>query len=403
MQNKLLEGIRVADFTWVLTGPLITSTLSAYGAEVIKIEGRSRPDLFRITAPFKDGIQGVNRGGRFNWSNTGKLSIALNLGHPQGVEIAKKIIARSDIVVENFSGGAMENMGLGYEELQKVKPDIIMLSTCMQGQTGPHATHPGFGNQLTALSGFNYITGWPDRQPVPLGAYTDNIAPHFNVVLILAALDYRRRTGRGQYFDLSQYEAGVHFMAPLILDYAVNHRVAKRMGNRCPYAAPHGVYRCRGEDRWCSIAVFNDEEWASFCRVIGNPEWTSNPKFTTFLARKENEDELEKLIEEWTSNYSAEEVMTLMQTGRVSAGVVRNFQEILEDDPQLKHRHSHCKLEHSEIGEYIAPGPLFKLSGSACEVQPAPLLGQHNEYVLKDILGLSDDEVANLVIDGVIE
>ncbi len=403
MKEKLLEGIRIADFTWVLTGPLVTKAFSDFGAEVIKIEGANTLDLFRKSVPFKDGVPGVNRGGRLNWSNTGKLSLALDLAQPRAIEVARNLIARSDVVVENFSGGAMERMGLGYEELRKVKPDIIMLSACMQGQTGPHAAHPGFGNQLTALSGFDTITGWPDRDPVPLGAYTDHIAPHLNIMLVLAALDYRRRTGRGQYFDLSQYEAAVHFMAPLLLDYVVNHRVAGRMGNRSVDAAPHGAYRCRGEDTWCVIAVVTDEEWAGFANVIGNPPWTRHQDFAAFHARKEHEDELDRLVETWTVNHEADDVMRLMQAAGVSAGIVRDVREILECDPQLQHRRSYRELTHPEVGKHIAPGPSFALSRSSGEVGRAPLLGEHNEYVCKEILHMSDDEIADLVIQGVLE
>ena len=202
---------------------------------------------------------------------------------------------------------------------------------------------------------------------------------------------------------MSQYENGVHFMAPLILDYVVNQRVANRMGNRYPYAAPHGAYRCRGEDRWCAIAVFTDEEWQSFCKVIGNPAWTNDPKFSTLLARKENEEELDRLVEEWTINHSAEEVMSMMQAAGVAAGTVQTAEDLLEHDPQLKHRHFFWELEHPEIGKYRARRPPFMLSKSPCELRRAPLLGEHNEYVLKEILGMSDEEIAELVIEGVIE
>ena len=250
-------------------------------------------------------------------------------------------------------------MGLVYEELKKVNPDIIMLSTCMQGQTGPHHTHPGFGLTLTALSGFNHITGWPDREPENLFTYTDFIGPHFNVLAILAALDYRCRTGKGQYLDVSQYENGVHFLAPLILDYVVNGRVANRTGNRYPYAAPHGAYRCRGDDRWCTIAVFTEAEWQNFVLVIGNPAWASSPKFITLEVRKDNEDELDRLVEEWTINYTAEEVMSMMQGVGVSAGVVQTGEDLLERDPQLKHRHFFQELDHPEVGKYRAPAHPF--------------------------------------------
>ncbi|MFC1978353.1 CaiB/BaiF CoA transferase family protein, partial [Chloroflexota bacterium] len=289
------------------------------------------------------------------------------------------------------------------EELKKVKPDIIMLSACMQGQTGPKANHPGLGSHLTPLSGFTHITGWPDRPPQNLGIYTDFITPHFNALAILAALDYRRQTGKGQYLDVSQYEATIHLMAPLILDYVVNQRIADRMGNRYAYAAPHGAYRCRGEDRWCAIAVFTDEEWQSFCRVIGNPAWTTDPKFSTLPARKENEEELDRLVEEWTISHTPEAVMSLMQTAGVAAGVAQNAEDMMEHDPQLKHRNFFRELEHPEMGKHRVRGPAFMLSKSPYELQRSPLLGEHNEYALKEILGMSDAEVAELVIAGVLE
>ncbi len=404
MPKGPLEGVKVADFCWALAGPRSIKILSDHGAEVIKIEGRNkRIDNQRINAPFKDNIPGVNRGGIFNPYNTGKLSVALNLAHPKGVELAKRFAAWADIVADNFAGGTMKRMGLGYEKLKKVKPDIIMLSSSVQGQTGPHTVLPGFGNHLAALAGFRYITGWPDREPAELEVYTDFITSHFAIPTILAALLYRRRTGKGQYIDMSQYESALHFMAPLILDNVVNNRVADRVGNRYPYAAPHGAYRCCGEDRWCVIAVFSDEEWNSFCKVIGNPAWTKARKFNTLPARKKNEEELDRLVNEWTIDHTAEEVMGLMQAAGVAAGVVETTEDLIEHDPQLKHRHFHWKLEHPEIGDYVAPGPSFVLSKSPCELKRAPLLGEHNEYALKEILGMSDDEIAELVMDGVVE
>jgi len=404
MQKKLLEGIKVADFTWAAVGPLTTKTLSDYGAEVIKIEGKTRPANMRVIGPFKDDVSGLDRSGSFNQWNTSKLSVAINLAHPKGVELAKRFVAWADVVVENFSGGTIKKLGLGYEELKKVKPDIIMLSSCINGQTGPYATHPGAGRQLTALSGLDHIVGWPDQEAVgPAGAYTDFVAPRFNTLAILAALDYRLRTGKGQYLDLSQCENAVHYMAPLILDYTVNRRIADRTGNRLDYAAPHGAYRCRGDDRWCSIAVFSDEEWDNFCKVIGNTVWMKDPRFSTLLKRKENEDELEKLVEALTVNQSAEDLMSMMQEAGVPAGVLQNAEDLQEHDPQLKHRHLYSRLEHPEVGEYTAPRPVFMLSKSPCELKRAPLLGEHNEYAFKQVLGMSDEEIAELVIDGAIE
>ncbi|MFC1861307.1 CaiB/BaiF CoA transferase family protein [Chloroflexota bacterium] len=404
MPKKLLEGLKVLDFTWSTLGPLTTKMLSDYGAEVLKIEGRKRPDALRIMGDaFKDGIPGLNRAFRFGRYNTGKLSVALNLAHPGGIEVAKRFVPWADIVTDSFTGGTMERMGLGYEVLRKIKPDIIMLSSSVMGQEGSYAPLSSFGGHLAATSGFRNITGWPDREPANLEVYTDFIGPHFNLMAVLAALDYRRRTGKGQYLDISQYENAVHFIAPLVLDNIVNRRVVSRMGNRCPCAAPHGAYRCRGEDRWCAIAVLTDEEWGNFCHVIGNPAWTKEPKFTTLLVRKKNEAELDCLVEEWTINYSAEEVTTIMQAAGVAAGVVETTEDLLEYDPQLKYRHFHWELDHPEMGRYRSPRSSFVLSKSPCELKRAPLLGEHNEYGLKEILGMSDEEIAELVLEGVVE
>lgn len=404
MPEYLLEGVRVADFSWAYVGPLTAKALADSGAEVIKIEGLTRPDVERaVVPPFKDNIPGLNRGGHFNSVNTGKRSLCINLAHPKGKDLAKGLVAWADVVVENFSGGAMERMGLGYDVLKEIKPDIIMLSSSMQGQTGPDADRAGFGQHLTSLSGIVNLNGWPDRDPSHLGYYTDFIAPHFNLVCIFAALLYRRRTGRGVYLDASQLENGMHFMSPLILDYAANQRVAERMGNRHPDAVPHGVFRCLGDDRWCAISVFTDEEWRSFCGVLVSPELMEDSRFATFEARKENEDELERLVEAWTVNRTAEEVMTLMQGAGVAAGVAQTGEDLMEHDPQLKARHFYTELDHPEVGAYRSPRPPYVMSRGRFNMRRAPLLGEDNEYVLKEILALSDEEIAEIVEQGVIE
>ena len=399
MAKKLLEGIRVVDITVFQTGPLTTQALSNLGAEVIKIDTRSQ---------IAGGGGGVGIGAAFTGGlqkSTNKLSITLNFASPSGLDLARRLIAKSDILVENLAGGSLIGRGLGYAELKKIKPDIIMLSTCMQGQTGPHASHGASGHKLTALSGFNHIYGWPDRPPDWLAAYTDNIAPHYNIVAILAALDYRRRTGKGQFLDMSQNEAGVQFMAPLILDYTANRRVANREGNKYAHASPHNAYRCQGEDKWCAIAVFADNEWHTFCKVVGRPALAKNPKFSTLLARKENEEELDRLVSEWTVNHTAEEVMNLMQAAGVAAGVVETAKDQAEWDPQLKQRHFFWELDHPEgEGKFLSPaGVHFLLSDTPYELKRSPRLGEHNGYVFKSILGLSDEEVGDLVKEKVID
>jgi crotonobetainyl-CoA:carnitine CoA-transferase CaiB-like acyl-CoA transferase len=336
--------------------------------------------------------------------NSGKLSMALDLSHPKGPEVVKRLVTWSDVVIESFIPGTMARWGLGYENIRQMKPEIIMLSASMQGQKGPHAAQRGFGTTLTALVGFSNLVGWPDRSPVTLAnAYTDYITCWYGAIAILGALEWRRRTGEGMYIDLSQFESGVSFLAAATLDYSANQRVQSATGNRSPYAAPHGAYRCRGDDRWCVIAVFTDEEWQAFGQVIGEPEWCRDPRFDTLLGRKGNEEELDKLVEEWTSQYSAEEVMEMMQAAGVAAGVVANGRD-LHEDPQLGHRHHFWPLEHPEMGVTNYETVSFRLSETPPEVRiPAPCLGEHTEYVCREILGMSEPEFDQLTVDGVFQ
>jgi crotonobetainyl-CoA:carnitine CoA-transferase CaiB-like acyl-CoA transferase len=402
--SAVFEGVKVADFTWVAVGPLTTRYLADFGATVVRIESSSRPDAWRTSAPFKNGEVGINRSGYYGYHNANKYSIAIDLNNPKGREIAKKLVSWADIVAENFTPGQMERWGLGYEDLKKIKPDIIMLRSSNQGSTGPLAKQPGYGHHLVALGGFCYYSGWPDREPLALStAYTDCITPRFAAAALITALIYRRKTGKGQLIDISQLETAIHFLSPLILDYTVNGQVGGRTGNYCANAAPHGVYRCKGDDRWCAIAVFSDNEWKAFCNVIGNPGWTKDPKFTTLLARKKNEEELNELIEEWTNNLAAEEVMTLMQQAGVAAGVVKNAEDVYQDS-QLRKRDAFWLLNHSEIGYVTHLGQPFKLSKTPAEARmPAPCLGEHTEYVCKEFLGMSDEEFVELLVADAFE
>ena len=403
MERTALEGTRVVDFSWAFAGPFIGAYLGDYGAQVIKVESHSRLDITRVTAPYKDGVTGVNRSGCFLVVNNSKYGITLNLRHPRASDVIRKLIAWADIVVENFGAGVMERLGLGYEELKKIKPELIMLSATIQGQTGPRSTFAGYGWNTVALTGIGNLTGWPDRPPVgTLQAYPDSVVPWFGVVAVLAALDYRRRTGRGQYIDVSQYETTCHFLAPLLLEYIANHRVAMRAGNRCPYAAPHGVYRCRGDDRWCAISVFTETEWKAFCRVLGSPGWAGDKKFASLHQRKENEEELDRRVEQWTIDFTPEEVMVLMQQADVPAGVVKTNKELFED-PQLAHQGYFHRVDHPEIGECYQQAWPIRLSISPLNIRPAPCLGEHNEYVFTQMLGLSDEEFVEYLDMGVFE
>lgn len=402
--SKALEDVKVADFTWVVAGPFCVRYLADYGAQVIHVETGTRIDPIRYTPPYKDGIRGINRGGYFHNYNSNKYGVSLNLKHEKAFELAKRLILWADIVVENFNPGAVKRLGLSYEEIKEIKPDIIMLSLGSKGQTGPHASLPAFGAHLAAVSGFTAITGWPDRDPPAIfGAYTDSIAGRFGATILLSALDYRRRTGKGQYIDLSQSEAGLQFLVPPLLDYGVNRRILERTGNRHPSAAPHGAYRCQGNDRWCAIAVFTGDEWKAMCLVMGNPPWTEDIKFATLLGRKKNEDELDQLVEQWTINLPSEEVMIRLQEAGVSAGVVENAED-LHSDPQLKYRHHFWELEHQEIGISTYDSMGSQLSKTPAELNMAAhTLGQDNYHVYTRILGLSDEEFVELMEQGVFD
>jgi benzylsuccinate CoA-transferase BbsF subunit len=298
----------------------------------------------------------------------------------------------------------MEKWGLTYDEIRKIKPEIIMMSTCMQGQTGPASRHPGYGYPLASLTGFTHITGWPDRPPAgAFGPFTDFIAPLFNVVALVAALDYKERTGRGQYLDLSQYECGMHFLGPMILDYTVNNREFSRRGNRSDCASPHGVYRCQGDDRWVAIAVFTDEEWVSFCEVIGNPAWCREARFVSLAERIKNAEELDRLVEQWTITYSAEKVMEVMQAAGVAAGVALTSRDLFED-PQLTHYEALVTVPHPEMGTCTCQTTSLKLTKTPREEIKRPdLLGEHTEYVCKELLGMSEEEYVSLLLDDVFE
>lgn len=402
-KQQVFEGVKVAEFAWVATGPQVGRTLAEHGATVVHIESHRRPDLLRLASPHKDHEPGIDRSGFFTMVNTNKYGISLDLSKPQGKEIARKLIEWADIVTESFSLGRMKSLGLDYEEAKKIKADIIYVSTCMQGQYGPHASFKGLGDQLAALNGFPALIGRLGGEPgMPSLAYTDFIAPWYLVTALIAALLRRRKTGKGMYLEQSQYEAGVTFLAQGILDYTVNGRVATGMTSRDPYAAPHGAYPCKGEDRWCTITIFTDEEWQAFCDVTGNPEWTKDARFATLPSRKQNEDELDRLVAEWTINYTAEEVMTLMQARGVPAGVISTMEDVF-NDPQLKHRQHFIYLDHPVIGRHAYHNEAIRFSKTPPELRKAaPCLGEDNEYVYKEILDLTDDEVANLLIEGVI-
>ena len=406
MPDKALEGINVLDFCWVAAGPMGTKYLAEFGATVVRVESAKRPDTLRRAAPFKDGVAGINRSAYFANQNPNKHGITIDMSHPRAKELVLRAVTWADLVTENFTPGTMERWGLGYADLEKVNPRIIMFSTSMLGRGGPLATQPGFGPVLSSLAGLTHITGWPDRDPVnPYGAYTDFIVPRFAVASILAAIDYRRRTNKGMHLDMSQLEASIHFSAPFVLDYAVNKREQGRRGNREQGMAPHGVYPCHGEDRWIAIACTTDEQWQTLSLLMfpDGQGWPHEERFSTLLGRKSSEDDLDKLIGQWTAGWDDRVLMDTLQGAGVPAGMVNDARDLFED-PQLKYRQHFHYLEHPEIGVYATDRSELDLSRTPGSLDwAAPLLGQHTEQVLTEIFGLSTEEYRSLKEDGVLE
>lgn len=401
---KALQGIKIVDFTWSMAGPLAISFLAGHGATVVHVESSTRPEFFRTSGPYKDRIPGLDRSGYFAFFGANKYSLALNLNHPRAHIVTRRLVEWADVLADNFTPGQMAKWGLDYEQVRKIKPDIIVLSISQMGQTGPLSKLSGTGTNLVGMAGFTAITGWPDREPVqPFGGYPDFISGALSACSLMAALIYRRETGKGQMIDVSQLEAATQFLAPLILNYTVNGEEGKRKGNRCDYAAPNGVYPCKGDDRWCAISVITEEDWSNFCTAIKSPRWTKDPKFSSLTARKKNEDELDRLVSMWTVNFTAEEVMATLQRHGIAAGVVQSACDLVRD-PQLTARNTLWELTHRELGNYLHLGELFRLSLTpAAGERPAPCLGEHTEYVCRELLEMPDEEFIELLLDKVFE
>ncbi|MFQ6028655.1 MAG: CaiB/BaiF CoA transferase family protein [Dehalococcoidia bacterium] len=404
MPDRLpFEGIKVADFSWVGVGPITAKYLADHGATVVRVETEQRPDILRSAGPFKDSVPGPNRSHFFGEFNTSKFGITLDLKNPAGLDVAHRLISWADVYLESFTPGTVDSLGIGYQTAQSLNPSIIMSSTCLMGQSGPAAPFAGYGFHSAAIAGFYEVTGWPDLAPDgPWGAYTDVISPRFAVAAIIAALDHRRRTGQGQHIDAAQLEMSLQFLAPQIIDFNVSGQGVSRNGNRSETSAPHGAYPCRGEDQWCAIAVENEQQWHGLCRVICEPDWTSDAGFQTAEGRLRHQEEIDRHLSEWTRDKSAQEVMQLLQSAGVPSGVVQRSSDLLQD-PQLAHRRFYRYLDHPEMGNIPYTGHQFRIAGYDSGPRfPAPLLGEHNELVLREILGMTDDEIAEAIISGAI-
>jgi len=402
LEKLPLEGIRVADFTAVWAGSHITQWLGVMGAEVIKIESNLRPDLTRMV--FRGMSADCPMSAVFAVLNYGKKGCTLNMTLPKARELAKEIIKVSDVVAENFGGPVMDRWGLGYSDLKKIKPEIIMYAGSGFGRTGPYKEFPAFAGIVEAFSGLCSLNAHPDGEPLPMATrgYIDLAAAQHGVFAILAALYHRSKTGQGQYIDLSMTEVLSALLPEPIMHYTMNGTVQAPQGNRYSTMAPHGCYRCRGDDEWVVIAVSNDDEWRAFCDAIGNPKWTEDEMFHDGLNRLKNQEQLDSLIQEWTKNHDHYEAMEILQKAGVMAGPSLKVEEVAQDN-HLGQRGFFVHIDHPGIGAVRLAGLPWKLS----DVPPgnyhhAPLLGEHNYYVFRELLKMPEEEIARLQEEQVI-
>jgi crotonobetainyl-CoA:carnitine CoA-transferase CaiB-like acyl-CoA transferase len=414
-----LSGVRIADFCWMGVGSVATRMLADFGAEVIKIEDRTRLDMPRRLPFYKNDPRSYgeevvdpdpDKGGLFNNYSRNKLGVTINMRTEAGRGLADRLIAASSIVTENFAPGVMARWGLTYERLRQLRPDVIYAHMSGYGQSGPHHTYRSYGPVVQAVSGLSFISGLPDREPSGWGlSYMDNQAAYYNSAALLMAIMQRGNTGKGAEIDVSAVEVGINLLGPDLLDVTVNGRPTRRpgfpSGNRLehPRAAPHGVYPCAGDDRWVAIAVFDDADWRRLVAALGDPVWATDPRFAQQQSRFDHQDALDAHLADWTKSRSPHEVMTLLQEAGVCAGAVQDARDLNEVDPQLAHRGTFFELDHPVIGPARFEGTPITFSGiDQVNWRSAPLLGEDNEYVFKEIVGLSDDEMRELAESGAI-
>jgi crotonobetainyl-CoA:carnitine CoA-transferase CaiB-like acyl-CoA transferase len=415
-----LAGVRVTDFCWMGVGAVATRLLADFGAEVIRIEDRNRLDMPRRLPLYKDGDvrsygeedadPDPNKGGMFNNYNRNKLGVTLNLRTDRGRQLAEQLISVSSVLTENFAPGVMERWGLTEQRARELRPDVIYARMSGYGHSGPHAGYRSYGPVVQAVCGLSHISGLPGREPSGWGlSYMDNQAAYYNSSAILMAILARNTSGLGTDVDVSAVEAGVQLVGPTLLDVTVNRRPTRRdtfpTGNRLehPAAAPHGVYPCRGEDRWVAIAVFDDDEWKMFVGALGDPGWASEERFASHAGRVAHQDDLDEHVAAWTRDRDRHDVMTVLQRSGVRAGAVQDAEDVNEHDPQMAYRGTFFEMDHPVIGPARFEGLPFAASNFATDHwRSAPLLGEDNGFVYGEILGLDAEEIDDLSAAGVI-
>ena len=397
--GKALEGLKILDFMWVMAGPAGSRVLTDYGADIVRIDSEARMDTARTLQPFHDDEGLPDNAVLFSNLNAGKRGLSLDLTKPEARDVVHDLVRWSDVVLESFSPKAMKGLGFGYESLRQIKPDLVMLSSCIMGQTGPYSSLAGFGTMAAAISGFFDITGWPDRGPSgPFGAYTDYISPRYLIACAMAAVEHHRATGQGQYIDLSQGEASLQQLTPVLLDWTVNENLWERRGNRDPLHSPHGVFLSTGEDAWVAIAVTTDEEWRALCQLMG----TSGVADLDAAARQSRVGELEELVTSWTSTRTNAEAMEACIAAGIPAHQVQNTHECLAD-PQLAHRNHFIEVGHPTQGTTWVENTRFHMSRTPAKVTyGGATWGEHNWEILGETLGYDPDRIAELAIAEVL-
>jgi len=404
---QALAGVRVLELTAAMAGPWIGRFMAACGAEVIRVESRKHPDVVRLYVPPRAperGIQPRDSPWFTDW-NAGKLFVALDLARPKAIELFLRLVTRADVVVSNYSAGVMARLGLDYERLRRANEKIVVFATSGYGETGPCSSYVTWGPNIEALSGLATLSGFPHREcAVTQYAYPDVLTALHGLFAVMCALDHRRRTGQGQYIDLAQFETTVAAVGDVVMERLANGVEPARLGNRSRHYAPHGCYRCRGDDRWCVIVVRDEPEWARFCDVVGEPGWTNDPRFADRERRLAHADELDAAIERWTAVRDADTVMAALQGAGIAAGVVQHVGDLVRADRQLAARRFFEEIEHLAKGTVVAAGIPLGLTGTPVRSgRSGAAVGEDNDHVFGTLLGMSREEMRACIEDGAIE
>jgi crotonobetainyl-CoA:carnitine CoA-transferase CaiB-like acyl-CoA transferase len=414
-KGRALDGVRIIDLSQIYAGPYATKLLADMGAEVIRVEcaqrsgrGGALPPMKpggAFGASFPDGDTGdhsYNRFAYYNEVNRNKLAVTIDLSKPSGVEVFKKLVSISDVVIENFTPRVMPNFGLDYDVLRATNPRIIMVSISGYGRSGPYRDCTAYGESIEAMSGLSKLTAYRDGAPLKPGvAYADAAAGLHAAFAVLAALRYRNTNGVGQHIDLSMREALTGLLGEAFMDWSMNHRPVKPIGNGHPRMAPHGCYRTKGDDEWIAISIASDEEWTALRRVMGDPAWSRDERFAGTDGRLAHRDELDELIGKWTGKYDNIELADMLQSYNIKAGAMLDAAALV-NDPHLNERGFFQEVAHQEAGRHIMPGVSWRMSRTPGRIgRPAPCFGQHNRYVFGKLLGMSDAEIERLAREGV--